>query len=410
MQDDKKIFYLISLLSTYLLLKDKYEDLSTIKDSEESENVKILNSRLSELSKYAFLPDKTKIISESYRDILSRIHGSSVDEEALFDFVTSSVSERSYEEKAYVLNSVIYLAHHDDEISSSEKEGIIQAAYFLGLKPDFKVIMRSYSSSEFVPKASKKIKFAIFITVILLISLISYFLIQKITDSIRVFDQKLVVFNEVNFNRMIVYINKFNHENDYFRKQAIFHINGIAEIGFNPDQLKYDAIKREIVFSYEGEQPFDLKINSTALLIDKITPEKITAEKAAKISAVVGLAGAAAGGVIGNKLSKMLGSNLLPGSKFIATIIGTVGGAAIVGGGAAYLTFNTLNDMQITKDMSQRETDEVVSNAVALVKALLIAEQEMQEMYMNNFEIFVKERYASRGLEVTSVGFKRIEK
>lgn len=410
MQDNKSEFYLISLLSTYLLIKDKYPEISEIDGDKEDVIVKLLTEKLSELSKHAFLPNKSKIISDSYQNVITLIEDGQIDEEKFFDFVKGEVASSSYDEKVYMLNCVIYLAHHNEKISKSERESILQAAHFLGLDSDYKVIMRNYQKSEFVEKIPLAYKLIAFSVGIVLMLLATYFLTQQAKNNIRIFDQKSVVFNEVNFNRLVIYKNKFNVTNEYSLKQALFHIHGSAEVSFDPRMIKYDNFSKQLTLSYKGENPFDLDIDASYNLIDLIDPEPIGSAEAAKISAVVGVAGAVAGGIVGNKLGNMIGTVLPSSASFMSSVVGTVSGATIGGAGAAYMTFSTLDGMQINHQLGQRETTEVIANSLKLIEALLLADPDLEVMYKSNFEIYIKDVYLTRGLEVNSIEYKRVEK
>lgn len=403
-------FYIISLLSAYLLVKDKYNTLDEdlIKSNKE-DNKDIILSKLGEVDKFNAVTNKKKIVDKAYQDLVDRIESNDIDENDFFLFIKNEVQELSEKDKEYLLNVVIYLAHHNKRISNSEKETIVHAAHFIGLDSDFKEIIKRYEKSEFIKKPS----FVLFLAPVALVLIISflgvYFYSNSNNNELNFDNATSVVFNEVSFNRMVVYKNKYNVRNDYLLKQAIFYLYGTAEVSFNPDNLTYDPRMKKIILSYEGDSIFDIELNSDYRLVDRLDPLPISREDALKISAVVGVAGAAVGGVTGNKLGNMIGSVLPGNASIVSGLIGTFGGIAIGGAATSYLAFRTLDGLEINEGMGRREEQEVVSNADKLIKALLMADSDLENIYKENFENYITEIFKARGLEINSFEYKGIE-
>jgi len=403
MKEEQKIFYAISLLSVYIYLKNKYDTLAEIGDKDFNNNVKDINKLLLKLEKYAFLPDQDKLIEKSYKDILDRIKENKIAEEDFFEQIKSSTVTLSKDDKSYILNSVIYVANEDRKISEVEKKLIIQGAYFLELDRDFDKIMLNYKASDFTPSYSNK---SIIAGVVLVMALLiggAYIYYKYSVSKINIFNQKRVVFTEVSFNRFVVYKNKYDVDNLYFKKQAVFFLSGKAEIGFNPENIKYDNINNILTVLYQKNSLFVIKPSfNPYLVVDRTDPEPISLESARKVGAIVGIAGAAVGAKVGN----VLGS-ILPTPYRLAA---TVAGGAMGGAGAYWITSSALEGMQLSKEISKSEEQLVVETSEVLITSLLKSDKTLQDMYKDRFEEYIKFKYSNVGYKIKNIKYSEITK
>lgn len=411
MIEKKDQFYLISLLANYLLIKDEGMKLTDLSVSDKDKFTDIVKKYISNIEEYEHLPNKSNLIKDSYDFIISSGEDDSVCEESILSKISDLSVNITDEEKRLILNSVIYVAHHNHKISNSEKEVIVQVAHFLGLEPVFKKIYANYKNSKFAPKLSNVKLVATlglaFIVSAILVFLLNMFLTSKSND-LNIFNQERVVFNEIALNRMVTYSNKFNVSNDYFLKQVVIYVYGDAEVAFNPNDLSYDPMTKTITLLYSNDSIFHFNLDLNPHIVDELKPLPISREDALKISAVIGIAGSTVGGVAGYKLGGLFGSVLPTGSNFITSAITTSIGAVIGGAGAAYLSFNFLDGLQLSETFNERERDTVIKTSEQLIIALLITDQDLEHMLKENFESFIKQVYSAYGVEV--VQFKYVEK
>jgi hypothetical protein len=411
MIDKKDQFYLISLLSNYLLIKDSEKLFSDLNSSDEKKFTEIVKKYISNIEGYEHLPNKAKIIKESYDFIISASKDDSICEESILNKVAELSAGITLEEKRLILNSVIYVAHHNQKISQTEKEVIVQVAHFLDLEANFKKIFYEYKKSDFAPQVSK-IKTGFAVAVALIIGLVAVFLLNGFlankNNELKIFNQERVVFNEVAMNRMVTYSNKFNIRNDNFLKQVVIYFHGDAEVSFNPNDLRYDPTTKTVTLMHGSDSIFNYSLDLKPHIVDELNPLPISREDALKISAVIGVAGATVGGVAGNKLGGLFGSVLPSGSNFITSAITTGVGAVIGGAGSAYLSFKLLDGLQLSDKFNERERDSVIRNSEALIKALLMTDPELENLLKENFETFIKQIYSAYDVEVLQ--FKYVEK
>ncbi len=404
MKKEQEKFYSISLLSVYVYMRNEYDDLGSIKKEEDSkDNIESINKMLLKLDKYAHISNQELILKQSYEDFLNHISEGNIDEEVFFDKIKLTTQNLNRDEKEYILNSIIFIANEDKIISDKEKKIIIQVAHILSLDTDFKKILKSYKSSEFVPSISNKIIFSTIILFFTLILVSIYFYYTYSKNDINIFNKHRVVFSDVSFNRFVVYKNKYNVENDYFKKQAIFYISGKAEVGFNPQNISYNKISETLTLSYKEDKFFEVKpIFNPLLVVDRVNPKSISKEDAKKVGAVVGIAGAIGGAKAGNTLGKVFPKPY----NFVAT----GAGAAIGGLTGFFITSSALEGMKISKDISPREEDEVYKASKVLITELLARDKKLQELYKERFEKYIKFKYSLIGLKIKNIDYKEIKK
>lgn len=407
MTENKKIFFSISLLSLYIYFKDKYKNYNT--DSVNlDEDFQIITKKLSAIDKYQHLTNKHEIVKKAYSEFLNCNKETIIDEDKMFDIVSVNIEGLDEKDRKYVLNSVIFIANRDKKISEEEKELIIQIAYLLNLKTDFKQIMQDFNKSEFSePISTLKITMIMVSILVLILGICLYFYKEQ-TNKVNIFKGDRLVFSEISFNRYVIYKNSYINDTEHFRKQAIFYFNGDAEIGINPKNIKYDLITKNVTILYK-DNPFIVNPSfDGVLLVDKINPEEIT-ENEAKIIAggvaiVAGYAGVKAGGVIGG-----IAGTVMPKFKLIAPTVGTVAGGLAGTTGAYFLTKNILDGMKISSNISKEEEEKVKNSGRKLITEILNNDKKLIEFYMNDLKDYLKNKYASVGVEVNDIEYKEVK-
>lgn len=398
--NETQIFESITLLSSYIYIKEKYErEIENVQNSEDLENILKL---MLKLERYSHLADREDVIESSYLNILSRVENGKISESSLAEEIKELVSEATDEEKTYILNSVIFVAKEDSNISDIELGLIKQVSSYLGLKNDIKQIMNIYNASEFSQKISNSMLTLIFIFIISLMIYGGYLYYSNAKSNINIFDKKRIVFSEISYNRYVVYQNKFNIENSHFLKQAIFYMSGTVEVGVDTDSLHYDAKTKVLTVKHKKDEPFIFELNAdNALVVDKIDPQPISKEEATNLSVGIGLAGAVGSGVIGSKLSTFLPTPI-KGAVTVAS--GAVGG--LFAGRAAYML---LNGFSLSKKITKAEESKIEEKANTLIKTTIQYDEDMLKIHKANFETFIKLKYASYGKELNDIQYEVIK-
>jgi len=408
---EKKIntFKVVTSGIVYAFLKEKYKD-DNINPKDKEKNIIQIYNQLIKIESFGAIPDKKKIIEEKYDEIKSLILNKELSETKLLEYMHNASKDLSGDDREKILDSIIYIILIDKKISDIEKNIILQMIEFLNLKLSYKEALQRYNNSEF-----KKPPSVIIVVVlgVLLLSLVigALFWQYKKESNIKVFNSNNeIVFNEVYFNKYVIYKNKFsNLSNKYFLKQAIFYLSGKADISFNPKNLTYDRVAKQITYTYPKDIMFQSKvIFNPVLLVDKIDPKPLTANDAKKISAVIGIAGGIAGGVIGAKLGSALGKFLPPQYKFAGLISAAVGGIAggVTGGLVSYhFAFKALNGLHFS-ELTEKEENSVKEISKDIIKAQIALDKNLQSIYKRNFEKFIKLQYGKYGLNIKSIVYK----
>lgn len=402
-------FEVICLLSVYVYLKEKYSDLNLAQENRKKD-ANVIAELLKKIEKFAHIPNKTNKILEAHDYVIGFIDDKGdFDEESFLNSIKDKTSDLSQDDRNYLLNVVIYVAHTDKKISDNEKEAIIQVAYFLNLDTDFKKIMSTYESSEFAKSKAKFFVFSLIAAAVIIISVSAYFILGNTKDKVVTFNQKSVVFSEINFNRFVVYKNFFPVENDHLQKQAVFYLNGSAEVAFNSDNLVHNKSKNQIILKYDNV-PFELKpLFKPTILVDEIYPKEITKGEARKVGAFVGVAGTIGGSILGAKAGGLLKSVLPPPYNVAAPIAGGALGG-ITGGAAGYfLTVNALDGMKLVGDITPKEKREVIDASKALITATLQVDDAMLKLYKKNFKNYIKAKYAQFGYNINDIKYEKLE-
>ena len=403
MIDDRKIFFAVSLLSLYIVLKEQNKS-DFVDEAEKNKELEKLTKKLSKLDRYQHLTNKSTVVEEAYQEFLNHKVDLKVDEQKLLEFVSKDIAQLTEETKKYILNCVIFVAHDDKKISDEEKELIIQISHILGFKTNFNNLLNNYKKSEFGDSiSSTKIMIVLLILFVAILSICFYFY-KSMESKVKIFGNETVVFSELSFNRYIIYQNTF-FENDYFLKQAIFYFDGTADIGFDPKNIDYNRVTKEITLSYKAN-PFIVNTSfNNILLVDKISPESISKEEASKFAGGLSLIGAYAGLTAGGAAGSAVGT-FFPQIKFIAPLVGSGGGALVGGASTYFVSKNFLEGIKISSEISKEEEERVKIESKNLINNVLNNEKSMMELYINSFDSFIKNKYSSFGLEVKSIKYK----
>lgn len=397
--NDKQEFTLIVRGSIYAFMKEKYPDYE-IDESTQKEDIKKITALLSKIEKYVHIPDKKLVVKENYLKLREYMTNSDFRESKLLESMKKKTQGLSVEEREYILNSIIYVMRDDLKISDTEKEIIVQISKFLEIDSDADTLLKNYKKTKFKRPVRKRVK-GLFILLAFLLIAGGAFLYVKNANETRLFNEEKIVFDEVYFNRFVVYKNKFNTSMDHFKKQAVFYLSGSAEIGINPKNLQYDLISKAVTYTMPKDKKFlvDMKFTSEEM-IDEIEPTPISKEEAQAMGAVIGVAGA----FVGAKVGSSFGS--LAPFPFGGTMGAIVGG--VTGGAAVYsVTSKKLEGASLKKKISQKEKDIVVDEAEKLLKIVLSEDENLDKMYEKDFENYIKSKYASFGYEVKTVNYAR---
>jgi hypothetical protein len=393
-------FYLITLLSTYVFLKEHCKKLENCSSEKRNDNIDKILQLLQPLEAYVHIPDKIDFISKAYDEVeLIWAENKKGQEKVFFEEVKKYAKNLKKYEKREILNILIYVVNEDDKISMLEKEFLLQLSSVFEFNEDYKELLAFYEKSPFKKPFSIK-KMSVIASLLIIILMVGLYILSKTINSegIHIFKEEKIMFNKLSFNRFIVYKNKYIIENTHFAKQAVFNINGKAEIGFDPQNINYDPESQTVTYLFPKEAPFIVEVSSKALLIDEANPVPLTEGEAAKMSTGLALAG----GLIGAKAGSTIGS-LYPNKlvKMGATLSGGVMGSAASG----ILSFNALNGLQVSENITKKEKALVIKKSKELVKIILTYNDELISMYKQNFKKYIKSKYASEGLIVDKVLF-----
>lgn len=396
MEQEKNIFTLIVKNSIFAFLKEKYPHYR-MEDIKDDDNINTIRDLLGKLEKYAHIPDKRNIIEKEYNSIKSLMSKKEFQEYDFLESLKSATEALTAEEKDYILNAVIFVVNEDNKISDNEKEIILQIAKFLNIQHSYKNILIRYDKSEF---KNGKVPIKLIISGLLIVLLIAAGLFWKVKNlpQVQTFETDKYQFDELTFNRYIIYKNKFDIGSEHFKKYAVYYISGTAQISFNPKRIEYNPTTKTITLL----EKFHVSLTTSAKNeIDKVQAKAITEGQAHNIGVVVGLAGAYGGAKIGSSLSSILPKNIELASSALS---------GIIGGAAGYLvTTNMLSGAKLTSDISMTDKKETLRIGKQLIKAQLETDTKLLKMYRKHFELFIKAKYKTLNKEVHTVNYEPIE-
>jgi hypothetical protein len=381
-------------------LKEHCKKLENCSNEKRNDNIDKILQLLQPLETYVYIPDKIDFIKQAYDEIeLIWKEKQQGQEKVFFEKVRRYAANFKKYEKREILNILIYVVNEDDKISMLEKEFLLQLSSVFEFREDYKELLSFYDKSPF--KKPFPIKKMSLIASLLIIALVTglYILARTINSGgIQIFKEEKIMFNKLSFNRFIVYKNKYSVENTHFAKQAVFNLNGTAEIGFDPHNIKYDPESQTVTYLLPKEAPFIVEVSSNALLIDEANPVPLTESEAAKMSVGLALAGGLVGAKTGSSIGSLYSNKLV---KMGATLSGGAVGSTITG----VLSFNALNGLQVSKNITTKEKALVIKTSKKLVKTVLTYNDELVNMYKQNFKKYIKSKYAAEGLTVDKVLF-----
>jgi len=407
MEREKNIFSLIVKNSIFAFLKEKYPNYR-FDDINDSDNISKITELLKQLEKYAHIPDKQHIISDNYNLIKSYIDNGTFKEGDFLQSLKENTQDLTEDDKNYILNAVIFITNEDNNISETEKEIILQISRFLDIHHSYKEILENYKKSEFHSESHTTI---ITIGIVLVLCVLGglWYKINNI-PKVQVFTKNEYQFDEITFNRYVIYKNQFkitditNNISNKFKKYAVYYLSGTATVSFNPKDLQYDTTTQTLTVSnkFKIEPHISSKNIKT---IDMVNPQKITKGEAQAIGTVVGLAGAYGGSKVGSSLGSGL-TSFLPSSvqQFSTSISGLAG--ELLGGGVGYFaTTKLLTGKQISANISQSDKIDTINTGIGLIKIQLNSDKKLLAMYKEHFETFIKAQYAKFGMNINHIKY-----
>lgn len=408
-QREIDIFKIITKLACFTYIKDTYTDFCTSSFKKDDDVKKIL-SILKKLERHAHISNKDKIIEKAYDSVTECVDNSGLDEEKFFATIHDETKTFDKIEKTYILNSVIYLAYNDEKVTDEEKESILQIASFLELEVNYKKIISNYNKSEFGKSLSKLYIAIALVIFVAIISVSGYFIYIYKTDKIDSFDKKSFAFSEVFFNRYVIYKNAFEAGGEHFQKQAVFYLSGSADVVFDlkKSSLTYNPANNIVTYKYIGDFPFDLKPTfAPEVLVDEIKSKEISEEEAKTLGFAVGIVGGIGGAYAGGKasalISPFLPSHLKPVASLGGMALGGLAGSAV----GYFVSSNMLEGAKLTDNISHKEKEEVIYAGKELILAVLKTNEEMVNMYKEQFAKYIKAKYARSGVDVVRVDFEQ---
>lgn len=396
----QKTFEVVCVLSAYVFAKEHYNDSNSILEPDD-EHIQELADMLAEIDCYITVPDKAQLIKRGFKKLSELSVDGQVSETKLFEYTQLHLEAISNTEKTSILNAVIYTARKDRKVSPKEKEFIQQVAHCLGLNSDYSTIIKEYASSGIKRSIETWKILSVGFSVVTVIGIVFYLLIQSNIQKVNVYDEQSVAFSKISFNRFIVYRNNFFEDSFHYNKQAIFYLNGTAEISFEPANIQYNPVTKVITYQYQKSRFQATTSFSQSMLVDEVKPEPLTEEEAKKIGIIVGIATT----WLGTKAGSNLSSYVPPPFNLAATI----GGGVAAGAAGYYLTSDLLEGVSLTKDISQKEKEEVLNQSKLLIRSLLETDPTLISIYKKDFKKHLVSRYEKYGLSVSSVLYDEVK-
>ncbi len=397
----QKKFYLISLITTYAVLKEDYSDVVYGIEKQETKDINKIISLLQPLEKFITIPDKKDYINKSFLELEKIFCCDSMGKEGTFFQKIHEYGKilDTTAEKEEVLNILLYVINIDNKITDIEKELLLQVADKFGIDHDYNKLLKSYKKSA-LKKPVPILKMSLIASIIILplLGLLYYFSLSNNHGVTNVFNDKKIMFSKITFNRFVIYQNKYDVESTHFAKQAVFNIYGTAEVGFEPKNLTYDAVSKILTYHLPKTSPYMVEMSSKVKLIDQANPVPLSEEEAKKLASGVAIVGGLAGAKVGSSLG-----SLYPGAG------GKIGGAVLggVGGGvtSGLLAYSGLSGLKVSKDISRKERKIVVEGSKEKIQNLLELSPDLTQTYEKSFERYIKTLYALHGLEVKKIEY-----
>jgi len=382
MKKETEIFSTIVKSTVFAYLKEHYPHYNVKNNNEEADIISI-TELLQKLKKYAAIPDKKRLVEKSYGDFITLINQNNFREADILLSLTEDTQAFDKSEKEDILNSVIFVVNKDNKVSDVEKELILQISNFLGLDFSYNTIMKKYLKSEF--KEEKFPLALILIGITILLGIGGYFFWKiKHPTKVQTFNTNRYQFDEITFNRYVMYKNKFNiQDNDatkHLKKYAVYYIAGKAQISFNPKKITYDELTKTLTLNENFQVETSISQKDE---IDKVNAQPINEEEAKTLGMVVGLAGAYVG---------------------VKTENGLMGG--VLGAATGYfVTKKALTGVKMTKDISITEKKDTLKTGLKLIDNQLQTDEKLQKMYKEDFETFIKAKYRTLNKEVDAIKY-----
>lgn len=378
---------LIATCVTYLYLRDVYGTKATAQLQEE--DVHNLLEHWLAVEALHDVPDK----EHELEGICSRIAGLGKSGAARERELLAGIREESTSfqeaERQHILDAVLTAAQRDHMLTAREKDFLVQLGRALDLP------LPQIAGDAARNSGAKGWYAAVVLLLLAIVGVSSYWLVERRwpLSQPRLFATEEVVFQRVFFNRFLVYGNIYEGApGDHFRRQVILHLNGYADVSFDPKSL---SVWGQVARYEPTGAPFELRPvvrREDIVVVDMIDPERVSAEEAVAVGATVGLVGAVAGAGLGAKFAP-------PGSKLQGAGAGVVVGGTLAG----VATGAMLSGEQLVDGINESEKTWVIAEGMKQIRSALSADTELQQRYHSAFEQFVKARLVSAGEPVTQV-------
>lgn len=404
MTEDSRVeeFKTLSLVSTYLFLKDKYASLSD-PSIQADQDIEVIVEELRNFEFYVHISNKKKFVQESLDQITNLAGGNEFNEEELLAVVRQHSHNFDRKQKNRIFRCLVQLAKANGRISVDEKEVVCQVGYIFEI---------SNPLSKLLSSGTNWLAFTGLAILLLTLGGSAYYVLSNNSGSkVNILKQEHVVFSEVFFNRFVIYRNRFDIDNDLMRRQAVFFLNGSAEISFERSQINFEKSTAKLTLTCSKREDQKSKLFrmhydfDEPVLVDKVAPRPISEDEAEGAAIVIGVAGSVVGATAGAKFGSVIAKFVPNQYKLLPQVSGGVFGGLAGGLGGYYFALDSLDGAQLRKDISPGESRVATQAAMDIVKAILAAEDELTDLYKEKFDAFVKAEYASRGLDISQVSY-----
>jgi hypothetical protein len=227
---------------------------------------------------------------------------------------------------------------------------------------------------------------------------------SSLNEKINYLSTEKLVFQEIHFNKYLIYGNVFESKNESkskFSRQMIVYIQGKADVKIDFNDFKIDKTKGIATYYTEDiNSPFDIKVNipeKNIAIVDNIYPKAIDRAEATLIAGVLGLSGAS---IVART---MLKNNIIPFSR-LNNIQSTAIGSTIAGTMGIALGMNT-KGISFVEGLGAKEKDEIVVKAEKLLLTSLKYDKKLVTMYKKKFEEIIIARALQLGIKINEVNY-----
>jgi hypothetical protein len=99
----------------------------------------------------------------------------------------------------------------------------------------------------------------------------------------------------------------------------------------------------------------------------------------------------------------------MPNLKLIAPIVCIGVGSVVGGAGTYFISKKLLEGVKISSEITVEEQEKVKVSSKELINEVLNNDKMLIELYINSFESFIKNKYASIGIEVNNINYEEVK-